>query len=134
MNWLLFKTTAKKVYLWLKQHWQIPFLVIWSVLVWVVARRNTDALIEVIEAKKDSYKKQVAVLKKTHNDELLKREELVEKYEKTLENVEERFLEDKKELTEKQKNDIKRVIIKSKGNPDEIRAKIEEQFGFNFVE
>ena len=133
MNWLLFKTTVKKVYLWLKQHWQIPFLVIWSVLIWVMARRNTDALIEVIEAKKDSYKKQIEVLKKTHNDELLKREELVEEYEKTLENVEEKFLEDKQELTEKQKNDIKKVIIKSKGNPDEIRAKIEEQFGFNFV-
>ena len=37
-------------------------------------------------------------------------------------------------LSEKQKNDLKEVIIKSKGNPDEIRKKIEEEFGFNFVE
>ena len=55
-------------------------------------------------------------------------------YENLMNSVERKFLEKSKKLTEKQKNDLKDVIIKSKGNPDEIRKRIEEEFGFRFVE
>jgi len=134
MKWLAFKTAVKKLFIWVKEHWQIPLLFLWTIAIWVFARRNTDAMIEVIEAKKESYKKQVEVLKTTHNDELLARDELIEDYQNLLKGIEEKFTEDKKKLTEKQKNDLKEVIIKSKGNPDEIRKKIEEEFGFSFVE
>ncbi len=134
MKWLAFKTAVKKLFVWIREYWQVPLLVLWTIVIWVFARRNTDAMIEVIEAKKESYKKQVEILKKTHNDELLARDELMEDYDKLLENIEKKFTEDRKKLSEKQKNDLKEVIIKSKGNPDEIRKKIEEEFGFNFVE
>ena len=42
--------------------------------------------------------------------------------------------EKEKELSEIQKNEIKELIIKSKGNPDEIRKRIEKEFGFKFVD
>ena len=103
-------------------------------MVYVLARRNSDALVEVIEAKRDSYKKQLEVLKNTHNDEILKRNNLSEKYAKTLEEVEAKFKEKEKELTEAQKIEIKEVVVKSRGNHDEIKRRIEKEFGIRYVE
>ena len=134
MTWIVFKTFIKKSWIWLKEYWQIPFLVLWTVLVYVLARRNTDALLEVIEVKRDSYKKQIEVLKRTHRNELLKRDKLAEQYKRTLDKIEEDFKEKEKILSESQKEEIKEVIIKSKGNPDEIKKRIEEEFGFKYVE
>ena len=134
MTWIVFKASLGKFWLWLKEHWQLPFLLVWTLVVYILTRRNTDALLEVVEAKRDSYRKQLEVLRASHNDEILKREKLSEKYEETLEKIEENFEKREAELTDLQKNDIKEVVIKSKGNPDEIRKKIEEEFGFSFVD
>lgn len=134
MNWIIFKTTIKKMLLWIREHWQIPFLVVWTIVVYVLTRRNTDALLEVVEAKKESYRKQLEVLRESHNDEILKRDKLFQRYENALQEVEEKFKEKEKELTESHKREIKEVVTKSKGDPDEIRKRIEEEFGFKFVE
>ena len=132
MTWLVFKTFAKKTWIWTKEHWQIPFLVAWSIAVYVLTRRNTDALVEVIEAKKDSYKKQLDVLRKTHNDEILKRDGLTKKYEEALVALESEFEKKERELSEDQKEEIKEVVARAKGNPDEIKRRIEKEFGIRF--
>ena len=134
MTWIVFKSGLCKSWVWLKEHWQIPFLLAWTIAVHILTRRNTDAMIEVIEAKKDSYKKQVEVLKRSHNDEILKRNGLIEQYESTIKKIEKRYEQEKKELSEKEKALVKEVVAKSKGNTDEIREKIEKEFGFEFVE
>ena len=133
MSWLLFKTTLKKCYIWLKEYWQIPFMILWTVLVYVMTRRNTDALMEVIETRKESYKKQIEVLKKSHYDELLKRDELLLLYQDAIKKIEDDYRLKKIELTKSQKNEIKKIVVKSKGNPDEIKKKIQDQFGFTLV-
>ena len=134
ITWAIFKTTLKKSWVWLKEHWQIPFLVAWTIMVYILTRRNTDAMLEVVEAKRESYKKQIEALRKSHNDEILKRNNLSKKYEEALQLMEEEFESEKRKLTESQKNAIKEVVIKSKGNTDEIKKKIQKEFGFNFVE
>ena len=134
MSWILFKNALCKAWLWLKEHWQIPLLVLWTVLVYIFARRNTDALLEVIEAKKISYRDQLEALRESHNKEILERDKLTRKYEITLKRVEEEFEKKEKELSKSQKNEIKEMIIKSKGNPDEVKEKIEKEFGIKFVE
>ncbi len=133
MTWLVVKTSFKKLWLWLKVNWQIPFLLAWTIVVYVLTRRNTDSLLEVIEAKRESYERQLEILKNTHNDEILKRNNLDKKYDMILKELEEEFKEKNKIMTEKQKNDIKDVIIKSRENPDDIKKRIEEEFGFRFV-
>ena len=104
MTWVLFKTQISKIWLWLKEHWQIPFLVFWSVLIYVFTRRNTDALVEVIKAKRDSYKEQLETLRNSHNNEILKRDKLIKDYEEALKKVEDEFSKKEKELSESQKN------------------------------
>lgn len=134
MSWLLIKTSLKKCYIWLKEYWQVPFIIFWTALVYVMTRRNTDALAEVIESRKESYKKQIEVLKKSHADELLKRDKLLTTYQETIVELEKKYLQQKKKLSEIQKNEVKQIVIKSKGNPDEIKKRIQKEFGFTLIE
>ena len=132
--WIIFKNKFLACWLWLKEHWQIPFLIVWTLLVFVMTRRNTDALIEVIQAKKQSYKDQIEVLKNSHRDEILKRDKLLQEYERNLLLLEDEFKKRNEKISEDHKKTLKDVIIKSKTNPDEIRRKIEEEFNFKFLE
>ena len=132
MTWVLIKEYAKKSWNWLKTHWQAPFLVVWSIIIFLFTRRNTDALIDVIEAKETSHKKEVEALKKSHKDEILKLKGLQAEYMKTIKELEENFDQQKKELSRKQVEDVKQIVIKSKGNPEEIKKKIEDEFGIKF--
>ena len=134
MTWALFKKVTLQAWLWVKEHWQIPFLIIWTIAVHILTKRNTDAMLEVVEAKRDSYKKQVEVLRKSHNDEIIRRNNLSKKYEEALEEMEKQYEVEKRKLTEAQKNDIKEVVIKSKGNSDDIKKRIQEEFGFTLIE
>lgn len=134
MSWLLIKTYLKKCYIWLKEYWQIPFLVFWSILVYIMTRRNTEALVEVLETRKESYKKQMEILKNNHNNELLRRDRLLATYQEALDKLEKKYLDRKEELTDLQKNQVKEIVIKSKGNPEEIKKIIQEEFGIFYVD
>jgi DNA anti-recombination protein RmuC len=134
MKWILIKTSLKKFFIWLKHHWQIPVIAVWSVLIYIMSRRNTDALVQVLEIKKQSYEKQIEELKEKHDREILKRDKLIEKYHEIVEKIEDKYKQKEKELSEKEKKKIKKIVEKSKGRPDVIRKEIEESFGFTYID
>ena len=134
MTWALIKEYAENSWIWLKANWQVPFLVVWTLVVYIFTRRNTDALSDVLKIKEESHKKEVEALKKSHKDEILKLKGLQSKYIDTIKSLEKSFQEQQKELSKKQVEDVKEIVIKSKGNPEEIKRKIENEFGIKFKE
>ena len=132
MTWLAVKEFASKSWLWLKTYWQVPFLVAWTLATYFLARRNTDALVDVLEIKKQSHKKEIDTLNKNHRDEVLKLRGIQSEYLRTIEELERKFEEQQKKLSEKQVEHVKEVVIRSKGNPEEIKRKIEDEFGIKF--
>ena len=134
ISWLAIKKTFKSCWVWLKTYWQVPVLVIWSLVVYVLSKRNTDALVEVMEARKESYEKQINELKTRHNNEIIERDRLIKQYHETVSAIEKKYEEQKKKLKVKEKKKIKEIIKKSKGEPDVIKAEIEKSFGFVFVD
>lgn len=134
MSWLAIKKTLRSCWVWLKTYWQVPVLVIWSLVVYVLSKRNTDALVEVMEARKESYEKQINELKTRHNNEIIERDRLINQYHETVSAIEKKYEEQKKKLKAKEKRKIKEIIKKSKGEPDVIKAEIEKSFGFVFVD
>ena len=134
MTWLVIKKTLKSCWVWLKTYWQVPLLVVWSVVVYILSKRNTDALVEVMEARKESYEKQINELKTRHNDEIIERDRLIKQYHETVSAIEKKYEEKQKKLKVKEKKKIKEIIKKSKGEPDVIKAEIEKSFGFVFVD
>jgi|TARA_B100001094_G_scaffold244499_1_gene240844 hypothetical protein len=134
MQWIVMKEAFGKIWLWLKTYWQVPLALIWSVVVYLFAKRNSDALVDVLAAKKDSYDKQIKELKKRHNNEIIERDKLIADYHEAVIMIEEKFKEKEKKLSTKEKKRIKEIVKKSKGEPDVIRAEIEKSFGFTFID
>ena len=134
MSWLVVKKTFKSCWVWLKTYWQVPLLAIWSIVVYILSKRNTDALVEVMEARKESYEKQINELKTRHNNEIMERDRLIKQYHETVSVIEKKYEEKQKKLKAKEKRKIKEIVKKSKGEPDVIKAEIEKSFGFVFVD
>ena len=59
----------KLAWIWLRENWKIPFLVVWSIIIWAISRKNAEAAMDVLEAKKESYDKQIVSLKENHKRE-----------------------------------------------------------------
>ena len=114
----------------LKKNWKTAALAIWSVVIWIISRRNSSAAIEAMEANKKSYEAQIRSLKKQHVIEVKKREELHLKYQETLAKIEEKYKKKKEQLSKVEKRKVKEIVEKAKDNPDEINKKIEDLFGF----
>ena len=113
MTWLAVTEFFSKSWEWLKENWKIPLVLIYTVVVWVIARGNTDALKDVLEARKKAHKEEVKALRNNHKREL-------EEFRKRGEQIEEAHKQRVKEITS--------------ANPDKIREKIEKEFGFKYVE
>lgn len=133
VSWLAVKLFFKKTWSFFREYWQIPFLAIWTAITVILSKRNTDALKDVIDAKQKSHRKELEVLKRVHKSEVLKMKNLQEEYIKTIEQLEEKFKEQDQELSEKHIEDIKDIVIKSKGDPGIIKKKIENEFGIKFI-
>ena len=114
----------------LKKNWKATALVIWSIFIWFISRRNSSAAIQAMEANKESYEAQIKSLKDQHKIEVKKREELHLKYQETLAKIEEKYKKKKEELSKVEKKKVKEIVQKAKDNPDEINRQIEDLFGF----
>ena len=114
----------------LKKNWKAAALAVWSIVVWVISRRNSSAAIEAMEANKKSYEAQIKSLKDQHKIEVQKREELHLKYQETLAKIEEKYKKKKEQLSKVEKKKVKEIVQKAKDNPDESNKKIEDLFGF----
>ncbi len=123
-----------KAWVWLKQNWKVPALVLWTIVVWIFSRKNAEVALEVLDAKKQSYEKQIAFLKQAHKKELSEKDELVIQYHDTIEKLEKEFSQKEEKLTEKQKRLVKKIVEESKNNPDEVKRKVEDLFGFVYVD
>ncbi len=134
MSWIVIRKFLTSCWVWLKTYWQVPVLVVWSIVVYILSKRNTDALVEVMNAKKESYEKQINELKIRHNNEIIERDRLIKQYHETVSAIEKKYEEQEKKLKAKEKRKIKEIVRKSKGEPDVIKAEIEKSFGFVFVD
>lgn len=133
VSWLAVKLFISRAWAFLKDYWQIPFMVLWTIITVLLARRNTQALKDVLTAKQKSHKEQVESLKKNHKEEVLKLKKIQKEYVKALEELEVKFDEQNQRLSEKHIEDVKEIVVKSKGNPQEIKRKIENEFGIKFT-
>ena len=121
---------VKLAWLWIKKNWKAAALVVWSLFVWLISKRNSQGVIDAMNANKESYEAQIRSLKKQHSKEIQKREDLRLKYEETLARIEEKYKKKKDQLTKVEKKKVKQIVEKAKDDPNEINNKIEDLFGF----
>lgn len=113
-----------------KKNWKLVLLAVWSVVVWLVSRKNAQGALDAMKANKESYESQIASLKSEHKIEKEKLEQLNLKYRETIATIEKKYDVKEKELSREKKRRVKQIIEKAKDNPNEINEKIENLFGF----
>lgn len=118
----------KLAWIWLRANWKIPLLVVWSIIVWALSRRNAEAALDVLAAKKESYDKQIVTLKENHKKELTKRDLLVKQYHETIRDLEKKYEQKSAILTKKEKEKVKQVVEEMEGDSDAVQKRIEELF------
>jgi len=87
---------------------------------------------KVVDATIQSNDTQIETLNKTHNEEIKKRDDLIDAHEKELKELEESYQQKSEELAEEKVKKIK-VIVKYYDNPDKLAAKIIDTWNFKYV-
>lgn len=121
----------KLAWIWFKANWKIPFFVAWSVMIWMLSRKNAQAALDVLSAKKESYDKQIVALKENHKKELSERDKLIKQYHDTIEELEIKYANKNIALTEAKKQRVKKIIEETHGDTDAVKEKIEKLFGLS---
>ena len=91
VTWLAIKTFFKKAWVWLKHNWKVPLIIIYTLVLWLLFRQK-DAAYKVLEVRNESYKAQIDVINNAHEEEIRKRNEILEKYNETIREVEKEFI------------------------------------------
>ena len=84
-----------------------------------------------LAAKKESYDKQIVILKENHKKELTKRDLLVKQYHETVKDLEEKYAQKSAMLTNKEKEKVKQVVEEMEGDSDAVQKRIEELFNLS---
>ena len=134
IQWLAFKTFMKKAWTWLKNYWYYPVMVLVAIVAWCFGRRDTEGILKMFAASKESYQAEIEVLRKSHKEEIQKRNELTEKYNETLKKIEEEYKIKLDELSSAERREIKKIVEKHKDDPEGLAERVGNVFGIAHVE
>mgnify|MGYP001177730623 CR=1 FL=1 len=127
--WLSALKYLKISAVWCQQHWRWVVLIIAFIVVYLLGKRNAGAYKIQADLAKERYKKEKEAIEKAHELEIKKREEANQRYSKAVQKIEERYEKDKQNITHSKKEKIKRMVNKSKENPEEVDRILEQELG-----
>ena len=134
MSWLTLVLYSKKIWVWCKHHWKILALALWTLVVFLIARKNVRAYKKVLDTTIENYKKEVEVLENSHKEEIRKRDEAIRKHNDDIKKLEEKYAGDKEELDVKKRSRYLELVKMYKSDPESINKILEEEFGFKYEE
>ena len=132
MSWLTLVLYSKKIWVWCKHHWKILALALWTLVVFLIARKNVRAYKKVLDTTIENYKKEVEVLENSHKEEIRKRDEAIKKHNDDIKKLEEKYAGDKEELDVKKRSRYLELVKMYKSDPESINKILEEEFGFKY--
>jgi len=133
MTWLAIKVFLKKSWAWLKHNWKAPLVVVYTIVLWLLFRRKSQAQ-EVLEVRSESYKKQIDAINEIHKKEIEKKNKILEKYNQILSDLEIKYERDNKKLDEAKKKEIKKIVKEYDEKPNDLAKLLAEKYGLEYVE
>ena len=130
---LTIKTFLKKTWVWLKHNWYVPAVIIYTLALWILFRNKTAAL-EILQIRSESYEDQIRAIESTHKKEIAKRDEILQSYNKVLEDLEKNYKEKNMVLSKKKKEEVKRIVKEYNDRPNDLAKILAEQYGLTYVE
>ena len=129
MQLMVIKVFFEKFWNFIKEHWKFFFGFLVAVLGAMSFREKGDAK-TVLQNEKDASKKELEAIKAS--EELLKNKtkDAQYTYDKTVREVEKKFVEDKKQLSEDVKKKVQEIVQSSGDDASEITSRISELTGY----
>jgi len=134
MTWLTIVLHSKKIWLWCKHHWKILALALWTLVVFLIARKNVRAYKKVLDTTIENYKKEVEVLENSHKEEIRKRDEAIKRHNDDIKKLEEKYAGDKEELDVEKRSRYLELVKMYDSDPNSINEILQKEFGFKYEE
>jgi hypothetical protein len=134
MSWLTLVLYSKKIWVWCKHHWKILALALWTLVVFLIARKNVRAYKKVLDTTIENYKKEVEVLENSHKEEIRKRDEAIRKHNDDIKKLEEEYAGDKEELSVEKRSRYLDLVKMYDSDPNSINEILQKEFGFKYEE
>tara|TARA_R100000152_G_C6705189_1_gene133917 strand:+ start:97 stop:510 length:414 start_codon:yes stop_codon:yes gene_type:complete len=132
ITWMATKLFLKKAWAWLKRYWFAPFIVVYTLVLWFVFDKK-NAAYEILKVRNENYEKEISILNESHRKEIEKRDKILQEYTSIVDEIEKKYREDSRTLTDKKKKEIKKIVESNINNPEEIAKRIGEEYGFLYV-
>ena len=129
MTWATTKVFVKKAWVWLKHHWYVPALLIYTIATWIFFRARTQNVLKMFEISKEAYKKEIDAINSAHAKELKDKEKLYATYLNTLKNIEKEHKVNFDSLTEEKKFKLDEMVKEYEGAPEDLAEEIKKLFG-----
>ena len=134
MSWLTLVLYSKKIWVWCKHHWKILALALWTLVVFLIARKNVRAYKKVLDTTIENYKKEVEVLENSHKEEIRKRDEAIKRHNDDIKKLEEKYAGDKEELDVEKRSRYLELVKMYDSDPNSINEILQKEFGFKYEE
>ena len=116
------------------KYWKIMVGIMYAIGVWVFFKGRTDKVKEVLKVKEDSHKKQIDALNDNHAEEIALRDEALDKYHEIIAKIEKEYEGKKEELTDKKREEVKKLVAENSEDPSNLAKLISDKFGIVHVE
>tara|TARA_Y100000296_G_C5036374_1_gene187467 strand:- start:22 stop:429 length:408 start_codon:yes stop_codon:yes gene_type:complete len=134
MTWLAFRHGLKKAWSWVQHYWYVPALLLYTLVLMIVFRRDGSAPLEVLNASRESHRKQVEVINEAHTTEIQKREKILRQYNKIMENVETEHDETMAKMDKDKKRRVKDLVTRHHDDPEQLTQLLKLTFGIHYEE
>ena len=131
MNWLKAKHFTQRAWVWIKNYWYVPLLVVLALAALFVKR--SDIALKLLKTRTESYKEQIDVLNESHTNEIAKRDEIIRVHQEVMEQLDEQLEEDLSEIEKNKEKRVKEIIKENHGDPEELSKALSNAFGITFV-
>jgi|10_taG_2_1085330.scaffolds.fasta_scaffold03921_9 hypothetical protein len=132
LTWASVKLFFKKVLVWCKHNWKILAISLWTLFIWIVARKNVESYKKVLDTSIQSYKDELAAVEKTHKDEIEKRDLAVKKYADVIKSIEDSYIQDRESLSDEKRKKIKEMVDDYYNDQESLNQEL-EKLGFKNV-
>jgi predicted membrane protein len=133
MSLVAIKLMLSKAWIFTKNYWYIPFVLIVFSIAAIMFRSNNEKMIQMLKNSIQNYEKEINILKESHKKEMEMRDELLDQYNDIIGELEKQYQDKQEELDDKKKEEVKELVKKYENDNETLAKELSEKFGVNYV-
>lgn len=122
--------TLTIVWSYIKKYWQYAVAIGLFAVGFFLFNHRTDLLSEALDAARKRHDDELKEIKAAHEKELADKEVALKKVQDTLVLVEKHYQEAQKELDDKKRKEVRKIVEETKDDPQELARRLQESTGF----